>query len=325
MSIEIKDLVGLSKPIEKLIEVCAQGMGALVKPYLLKKLADAKAYEIKTIAEANRDAGCEVVKIEADSQGVKLSGIAEADATLQRAAARFAYQQRQKQINLEAIAQLTAIELHGETEVSDEPLDHDWIVRFFQTAEDISAEDMRKLFARILAGEIKSPRSFSLRALDVIRNLSRREAETFAKMAGLGGWHGNRGFLMKKPFISGGETYGIRFRDIVTLQDANLMGEGSSTFAIPASNAGEETCLVFGTKVLVIRNKANFPMRDLFKVYRFTNAGLELLRLLKAAPHTNYLNDLIQALRHTSTELFQADFKKEAGEKVEYQNPTPLS
>ena len=52
---EIKDLTGLSEPLKKLIEVASQGIGALSKPYLIKKTADAKDYEIKVIAEAIKD------------------------------------------------------------------------------------------------------------------------------------------------------------------------------------------------------------------------------------------------------------------------------
>jgi hypothetical protein len=51
---EIKDLAGLSDPLKKLIEVISTGVGALSKPYLVRKTADAKAYEIKIIAQASK-------------------------------------------------------------------------------------------------------------------------------------------------------------------------------------------------------------------------------------------------------------------------------
>lgn len=52
---EIKDLAGLSKPLKKLIEVVSAGVGGLSKPYLIRKNADAKAYEIKVIAQATKE------------------------------------------------------------------------------------------------------------------------------------------------------------------------------------------------------------------------------------------------------------------------------
>jgi hypothetical protein len=35
---EIKDLAGISEPLKKLIDVVSKGIGALSKPYLIKKL-----------------------------------------------------------------------------------------------------------------------------------------------------------------------------------------------------------------------------------------------------------------------------------------------
>jgi len=52
---EIKDLFGFGEPLKKLIEVVSQGVGCLSKPYLVRKNADAKAYEIKVIAQAIKE------------------------------------------------------------------------------------------------------------------------------------------------------------------------------------------------------------------------------------------------------------------------------
>lgn len=46
---EIKDLAGISKPLTKLIDVCSKGLGHISEPYLIRKRAEAKAYEIETI------------------------------------------------------------------------------------------------------------------------------------------------------------------------------------------------------------------------------------------------------------------------------------
>lgn len=64
----------------------------------------------------------------------------------------------------------------GET-VSDEPVNADWLNRFFSIVEDVSDEYMQKLWAQILAGEVKRPKSYSLRTLELLKNLSPKEAE----------------------------------------------------------------------------------------------------------------------------------------------------
>jgi len=42
---KISDLTGLSKPLTRLIEVIASGIGAVSRPYFIKREADAHAYE----------------------------------------------------------------------------------------------------------------------------------------------------------------------------------------------------------------------------------------------------------------------------------------
>ncbi len=49
---DIKDLVGLSAPLERLIEVVASGLGKVYEPYYIRKTAAAKADEIRLLAAA---------------------------------------------------------------------------------------------------------------------------------------------------------------------------------------------------------------------------------------------------------------------------------
>jgi len=89
------------------------------------------------------------------------------------------------QKNIESITQKAALNLEGEPTVSEEPVNQDWTTRFFDYAEDISNIEMQELWGKILAGEIKQPKSYSLRTLDIIRNLSEDEARVFMKFASL--------------------------------------------------------------------------------------------------------------------------------------------
>ena len=52
---DIKDIVGLSKPLTRLIEVISQGIGAVSAPYLVKKNAEAKAHEVRVISSALKE------------------------------------------------------------------------------------------------------------------------------------------------------------------------------------------------------------------------------------------------------------------------------
>ena len=47
----------------------------------------------------------------------------------------------------------------------------------------MSSEELQTLWGRVLAGEIKSPGTFSLRTLEFLKNTSHEEALKIAKLA----------------------------------------------------------------------------------------------------------------------------------------------
>jgi hypothetical protein len=66
--------------------------------------------------------------------------------------------------------------------VDDKPVSEDWMVQFFQQAQDVGELEMQQLWAKILAGEVSKPGSFSRRTLERIRTLVRDEAELFTRL-----------------------------------------------------------------------------------------------------------------------------------------------
>lgn len=60
--------------------------------------------------------------------------------------------------------------------------DFDWFMRFYEAVGNVSDEEMQRVWAKILAGEVNKPGSFSLETLDVVRNLSKQDAELFTKI-----------------------------------------------------------------------------------------------------------------------------------------------
>jgi uncharacterized repeat protein (TIGR03899 family) len=99
-----------------------------------------------------------------------------------RVLARITYQEEKRQTNVEQITQVAAEELSDATDKIEGDVDSDWITRFFRIAEDISSEQMQSLWGKVLAGEVKKPGSYSLRTLELLKNLSQSEAEQFVKI-----------------------------------------------------------------------------------------------------------------------------------------------
>jgi hypothetical protein len=166
---DIKNITGLEKPLQKLVEVVAEGIGETANAMFG---FDAKKIQRIGAAQAEAEKTEIIKKAEAQSEALKI---------LKRAEKRFALEQYNKQINLENIIVGTKENLAGK-DVSDEPVDKDWAFRFMNIAQDVSREDMQEMLSKILAEEIKKPNTFSLRTLDFVKNLSKADLQLFKKL-----------------------------------------------------------------------------------------------------------------------------------------------
>jgi len=155
------DLGKLSKPIGKLIEAVSQGIGTLYEPTKIRRKAKAQA-----------DAS--LIKVESDIRKKDL---------LRRAANRLVFQEISRQENIENIIKIAAHSLPAT--VSEDPVDKDWISRFFDECKDVSNEDLQKVWARILAKEVASPGSCSRKTLSILKDLSAKDADLFNRICNL--------------------------------------------------------------------------------------------------------------------------------------------
>ena len=106
-----------------------------------------------------------------------------------RAGTRLLHMEEQRQQNIETVASQAAQKLPEN--VSEEPVNLDWIARFFESVKDISDETMQSLWSSILAGEVELPGRTSFRTMDVLKNLSQKDAELFNRLASRSLFGGN--------------------------------------------------------------------------------------------------------------------------------------
>ena len=187
------DLAVKVPAIEKLVDYTATGIGAVAGPMLANWKASREGRARLTSARAD----AEVRLIEAASEGHSLVIIAEAqakarqtiDATTESGRGiveitrgditqSIEFQGRKRLANSSSVVESAADEL-SDKEVADHEPDPDWTARFFDCVQDVSSEDMQKIWARILAGEVESPGRTSLRTLDTLRNMTKTDAAMF--------------------------------------------------------------------------------------------------------------------------------------------------
>jgi len=224
MPLEIKDLAGLSQPATKLIEVVSAAIGTLHRPRASRADAVAKAFELKVIGEAQAEV--EETKKRIAMQGAlnRIEHIAAQNPELAaRAAQRLLVREVEGQENIESIVNHAMLSLPPAA--SDQPVSPDWRRRFFIEAENVCDADMQFLWGKVLAGEVSSPGSFSIRTLDALRYISQGEAELFRKACAVAmqdGWIAVSGHDLNSALVPFGITYG----DIIALRDLGLMIDG---------------------------------------------------------------------------------------------------
>lgn len=286
------------KPIEKLIEVISQGIGTLYRPRAIRKEADSEAYKIGVIEKAKSNAIAEGKIIDLE--------------LYENIQQRIVYQETRKQINIDNIAQIAGNQLNQEQVVSDEKIENDWTTRFFNIAEDISDEEMQNLWGRILAGEIKKPKSFSIRTLELLKNLSKEEAEVFTKLSNLKIFAGNTSMVFNQDdgkFLE--DEFGIKFTDRLLLNELGLISsENNLEFSFNPTDTDKKINFIeFGNKGIFIERPENTP-KQAISVLVFTKVGSELSKLIDPEPNINYIRNICSSFVFPNVKIEYGDLVK---------------
>jgi len=212
-----------------------------------------------------------------------------------------------RQKNLESILK-QALTYSSDDEITDKA-DIDWFNSFILLAENISNATMQALWAKILAGELARPGSFSLKALKVFKDMSISDAKLLAKahrIATKDPANNNlriiTGCYQKPNFFSlfmGDKNYpinlaefGLNYSDILALANNNLLFSQEAETR-PLSKGGQVS-FNFHLTNLSLESKIN---EVCIKFYKFTAIGNELAQLITDTPNAKYLDNLKLSLQ----------------------------
>ena len=177
------------------------------------------------------------------------------------------------------------------TNVADEEkkFSMDWFVRFFEDAGNISDEQMQELWAKVLAGEIEKPGSFSLRTLDLLRSLSKSEAETLQTIASYAIKIGNVHYISIDKELQNQYDYSNK---LLTMYDCNIIENNiASHYDLTTSGAG--VFMKIGSLACLIHSQDTEKYS--LDIQRFTITGNELIRLV--SPDEKYLLDFFKGMK----------------------------
>lgn len=279
----------LNQPTQKLIDAVSGAIGKVYEPRYKKKMTDAEAYEIEKIGKAIRD-NCDM-PIVYNQDGTLQIDTSDYESLIKRTGLRLAFQEVKKQENIESVVDNAYQLLEQEETVSNEPVDNGWIIRFMNSVSDISDEDLQLLWSKILAGEVKKPNTYSLRTLEVLKNMSKSEADLFQKISELI----TDDFIINNEHLT--KKYGITYSDILKLDDCGLINSDGMI---------SRTITLHDKKVILQTDDYVFIYNELGKVDRpqikldvflLTEAGRSISAILGNKSENDYFFDLCRHIK----------------------------
>lgn len=281
--------------------VFRHGIGGLLRPLQTRRIgraeADVKAYEIRVIAEAERDAeairsggapllpsGLTIVRETADAEEPSSYHRLTTAEIVARTATE---EQIRREVNVARALIQAAAQLAGDdTPPPDEKPDEDWLFRWRDAAASVSSESLQQLWGRVLAGEFKSPGSTSLRTVDFLRNISTAEAEEIETFAP---------FVLEDNVIRDEELWavvGLPLGRLLAMQELGLL----SGVATDINNVWRMTedehrfSLLLAAGSLGLRVSHDDRLKRLtLPVYPLTAIGTQVLRLAAADGDIGYV------------------------------------
>jgi hypothetical protein len=282
----IIDLGSISQPITELIKAISSGIGTLYRPRQIRNETKAKAEEIKILSRARTEAEIErrellnqtdILKvIDETKDGAEVERKVVLAEAKERIANRLVGQELRRQQNLDDIFDKTAHELSTVKEVPKDKVNKDWATRFVNITQDVSEEEMKVLWAHLLAGEIKSPGSYSLRTLETLRNLSSEEAQLFAKVSKYAFKGGRDMFIYHDDSIL--REIGLSEDDIMSLMDAGLIKSIYNTvYEISTNEIGKDVILFTYQNYAIQASISNISV----PAHVYTTTGSQIYRLME--------------------------------------------
>jgi hypothetical protein len=194
----------------------------------------------------------------------------------------FADDLSRKHANKESVVVHALEDLRGAPEEAlsgreDETLSEDWLNMFSSHSENASSDHLRRMWGKVLAGEIRTPGSFSLSTLRFISELDRDIATKFQSAV--------RHRLMGSFILKADDLQGEPLLDLVFLEEVGLLQQVAGIGGLNISNKfNTDGKYIFRHGRLLLIAKGP-PQGDInIPVIKITRTGQEIASILPSAP-----------------------------------------
>lgn len=198
----------------------------------------------------------------------------------------------------------------------------DWLLRWRESAANVSSDELHLLWGKVLAGELKNPGGFSFRTLKFLRNLSQQEAKLIEKifMFAIAG-------VIVKINPTSNILPGVTFSEILEIQDLGLIS-GVDAMGLENTYASLVTAsyvntLVTTDRLILVRNTDTTRTFRL-PVYLITNLGKQLLPLGSFNTDEGYMRSIGEIIKNQGFDVELGFYRKISEDQIEPQNMVKL-
>lgn len=314
------------KVLIRLLDLLETSIGGVLRPRQIRRIeganADARLRERRLLAQAEVDiadiragrkridATGELVTLDAprplllagpkpddaaasDAEANIVQGFVEAARDTARA------DNLQRAVNLKRVALIAEEKAEEIDERAGEPslaggpppkVDADWLSKWRTGAQEVSREEMQRLWASLLAGEVAKPGTYSLHTVDFLSRMSKADADLIAGVAP---------FAISGAVVKLGNDFfankGVSIQDILDLEEIGIIkGTGPGLpHPVKSSDFYGRTIAQLLCNGTVLRfdmgETAKSPPQLTQEVMTITKIGREILSLASFAADEDYL------------------------------------
>lgn len=304
------DLAGVGK--------AAHGLSKLL--YIIKNwfMWEKEPEKIREILDALAERNLSITEYESPTFKLKLKAAKENETI-------------RENFNKDKVIALAAQALKQDKDISEEKVDEDWLANFFEHTKYANSEYMQKLWGKILYGEVKKPSSYSIRALQTLRFLQKKDAEKFSHICHLilNDLNKNISFIINNGKYLYDE-FGISQKDLYDLEELGLIKMSTSVLDSdrvklsnlliseePTTDDKMKAHFVYGGKIFSCvsfkgkdQQKFQNSITGQFPFLRLTNLGLEISKLVdnKSQLKDSYLSIIKETFKRPEVgELYMGD------------------
>jgi Protein of unknown function (DUF2806) len=237
------------------------------------------------------------IKDNTEAKSVVSKAVAEAAADLakhdpevvQRAAHSLLSKELRRQTNRESIARKTIENLTKDHPAETTTPDDDWLNVFERYAEDASSDRLQDLWGRILSGQLRKPKAFSLQTLRFVSELDEQVVTLFEKWSP---------YIIDGDFIANVPREGQDFMDFLHLEDCGLISGAAAqlnkSYKVAKGSPNEVTALHFRFRDHLLVATVLRPVTINIHNALLTRVGREIFSITKTKGTIEPINAFVE-------------------------------